>query len=355
MLTPSERLIRRNNNMDAIRYVLMLFVFLSHYDVLCEYFLPAFGLGYWRVSCFFALSGFLLFRTYEKNSSFKSFVVRRARRLLPPYMLVVILCAVFMVFVSDCPASEYYFSAHWWKYTICNLLFLNFLEPSLPGVFTGSGFEIDAVNGALWTMKIEWCLSLTVPLFEWLMRRFRGGLRARNIISLSIVLVSVGYTLLFDHLYYATEQEIYNILGRQIFGQLSFFYVGALIYFNFERFLRYKFLIFGCILGLIAAGTLSHELSLGLMPFTAAGLVLFFSFTGRWGHYFSRHDNVSYDMYLFHYPLIQLGVYFGVRDLPAGVGFAIVFGVTVLMALASWNLVGKHFIPSRHPKSVKNR
>ena len=87
----------------------------------------------------------------------------------PAYFTVVMLCAIGLVAVSSLNVADY-FSTAWTKYVVANLLFLNFLHPTLPGVFEGN--KIPEVNGALWTLKIEVLFYLSVPVFVFLFRRF---------------------------------------------------------------------------------------------------------------------------------------------------------------------------------------
>ena len=61
----------------------------------------------------------------------------------------------------------------------------------------------------------------------------------------------------------------------------------------------------------------------------------------------ARHDNVSYDMYLFHFPILQLCVYFGLPELGVVVSFVVALLATVVLSLLSWNLVGKRAMSFR--------
>ncbi len=70
---------------------------------------------------------------------------------------------------SQLSAADY-FSVDWLKYVAANLLFLNFIHQDLPGLFSIN--NLNAVNGALWTLKIEVMFYVCVPLFVFMMRKF---------------------------------------------------------------------------------------------------------------------------------------------------------------------------------------
>jgi peptidoglycan/LPS O-acetylase OafA/YrhL len=157
--------------MGVVRYYLALSVVMAHFSTLTgvEVWWPT--SSYDAVGGFFALSGFLVYGSYLRAPSLKTFIANRARRILPAYSFIILLCAFGLVGLSTLPAAEYFTSWHWWRYLLSNLTFLNFLCPDLPGVFSGN--EMTAVNGSLWTLKVEWMLYLTVPLVAWLIAKLR--------------------------------------------------------------------------------------------------------------------------------------------------------------------------------------
>lgn len=340
MSSIQDKFIRTNNNMDAVRYIMAFSVIMAHFNELLGFNIP------WPISSatgvggFFTLSGFLIYRSYDRHPKLLPFLRNRALRILPPYFLVVLLCAFLLVFVSTLPAREYFLSEQWLKYLLANLSFLNFLEPMLPGVFDCPGYVKSAVNGALWTMKVEWCLYLSVPVVAWICSRMHVR-RRHTLIFSSIILLSVAWSELFRWLYAETESEVYEILARQFFGQLSFFYIGALAARKLEVLLRYKWWILVGIIAGIAVMQTNGYVRVALWPIVDGLLVIWVSMVGSWGRYFSHHDNISYDMYLFHFPILQLCIYFGLPTLGCATAFAIALGATMGVSFASWHLVGR--------------
>jgi peptidoglycan/LPS O-acetylase OafA/YrhL len=107
--------------LDGIRGIAILLVIGCHYEVLARQFwgLPKFG---WiGVDIFFALSGFLitsvLLNLRGRADSFSTFYNRRCRRILPPYILMLMVMGLAAASMSD----YYLFSA---DQIVRNLFFL---------------------------------------------------------------------------------------------------------------------------------------------------------------------------------------------------------------------------------------
>lgn len=318
------------HNMDIVRYLLALAVIVAHTNSIAGYNMPFFISSFEAVGGFFALSGFLMYPNYVRHDNCIGYIGQRARRILPPYIFIVVVAALFLVVASTLPLSEYFTSKGFYAYLAANLSFLNWLHPDLPGVFRGLDFHTSAVNASLWTMKIEWCLYFSVPLFIFLLSRIKHI----SPISLAaiIIVVSILYRLYFFNLYIQTEKEIYNILSRQIFGQLSYFYCGMLIYFFKDTF-SHHLLLMGAI-GMILV-FLSRILDYGnilLNPFGISMAVMAISMMPYSIPILNTRTNISYEMYLFHFPIIQFGIFLGINTRNIWIEYLYVLGVTILLS-----------------------
>lgn len=324
-------LLRDENNLDIVRYYLSFAVLFAHFAELTgstNYF-PTASLT--AVGGFFMLSGFLVFYSYLRSKSLKQYFVRRARRILPPYIAIVLLCAVVGVFVTSLSAGEYFTSSQFWKYLGANLTFANFLQPSLPGVFEGQVSE--AVNGSLWTMKVEVLLYLSIPISAWLLARYNK--------AWVLVLIYVGsylYHLLMGHMYAETGEMIYRILQRQVGGQLLFFYSGVALLLYFDYFQRHVKWLFPIAL-VIAVASKYVDWFMAIEPLCMAIVIIGFAYNCRWFVWMRKYDNIAYDIYLFHYPIIQLVVYWGLPERNIYLALAVVVGMTIILSLVSWYFI----------------
>jgi peptidoglycan/LPS O-acetylase OafA/YrhL len=285
------------------------------------------------VKAFFVVSGFLIFMSFERSSSFSSYASKRIRRIYPAYFTVVMLCAISLVIVSSKNVSDY-FSLTWLKYIAANLSFLNFLQPTLVGVFESN--KLAAVNGALWTLKIEAMFYLTVPLFVYLFRRFSP----LPILILTYCL-SVTYTILITAVAERTGSAVYVELARQLPSQLCYFLAGAFFYYFlplFER--RVGYFLAGA--GLIFIANRFYSLPL-FEPFALATIVIFFGLFGYIGNA-GKYGDFSYGVYILHFPIIQLLLDAGWFSANHWYFLMVVVAFTLTSAVVLWHLVEKRFL-----------
>lgn len=285
------------------------------------------------VKSFFVVSGFLIFMSYERSPSLVSYAGKRLRRIYPAYVIVIILAAFGLVLVSSKEFNEY-FSLAWVKYLVVNLIFLNFLQPDLPGVFELNRYT--AVNGALWTLKVEVMFYFSVPIFVLLFRKF-----STSGILIFSYLLSVTYATMMAMLAEQTGNALYAELGRQLPGQLAYFMSGAFFFYHLPFFEKYHkaFLILGILILFI-----DHLYPLPFLePAALASVVIFFSlflYAGKFGKY----GDFSYGIYILHFPIVQIFLQYGwLRDNP-WLYLVSVISVTMLAGVAMWHLVEKRFL-----------
>ena len=161
----------KNNAFNFIRLICALIVIYEHSVILTEVkVLPCLNLRSVAVNVFFILSGFWVTLSYLRSSSVKEYAKKRCNKIFPLYFTVVILSAILLVFFSNLSAKDYFTDSEFKKYLIANLTTLNFIHPTLPGVFEGLALG-GSVIGSLWTIKIELGFYIILPLIVYLINK----------------------------------------------------------------------------------------------------------------------------------------------------------------------------------------
>lgn len=310
------------NNFDLVRFVLAMTVCLVHVGQLpgipelaafadCEALAKRVA-----VPAFFAVSGLLIMRSYERSRSLWSYLDKRARRIVPGYVIVVIGTAIALGPLSTAPA--FYFTHDWWAYIGANLATLNFLHPTLPGVFD-THWEA-AVNGALWTIKIEIGFYLLVPLLSMARRRIGAWTMVLSIFLLSAV----------------WAMAIPKPFAHQLPGQLQYFMVGAAFHYGWPWIQQRLLPIAGAAVVLL----LTHQvISIGLLyPIALGAAVLTISLAPSLGN-FGKHGDFSYGIYILHFPIVQSLIEFGIFQRSPWSGVAASIMLTVVGAMVLWHFV----------------
>jgi peptidoglycan/LPS O-acetylase OafA/YrhL len=332
--------LRHKNNFDLLRFVFAFTVLLFHsYALSREAALHVFARflsAELAIQGFFVVSGYLVFMSLENSRSVGDYFEKRVRRIYPAYFTVVAGCALLGVLVSTVPVTQY-FSADLVRYVAANLVFLNFLEPNLPGVFRAN--PMSEVNGALWTLKIEVMFYAAVPVIAWLGTRVGRG---RTLLAL--YLLAAAYVVGMDWLHRRTGNGSYLILQRQFPGQLGFFLAGAACYYYAGAIAsRWRWIVPAAAIAFFA-GQAWWPVAVLVLPAAVGALVVYAAVGMRHLGNFGKYGDLSYGIYILHFPVIQWLVSIGLyRESPFG-ALAVTIAIVLGLAFASWHLVERPFL-----------
>jgi peptidoglycan/LPS O-acetylase OafA/YrhL len=323
-------MIKRENNFDIMRLLLATVVIFFHVGRISgtSIFapLPNYFSGHLAVEGFFAISGFLIFASWERCASLGDYWMKRASRILPGYWLA----AAFCVVISFC-----YGQFHVAKFLVGNLTFLNFIGGIIPGVFANN--PEHGMNGALWTIKIEVMFYIGVPIIVWLCRRLHRDAVLWTLFALSIV--------------YRVAMADHNSLALQLPGQLSFFMIGALIHYHLRWFeANGKWITVGAALlwgAYVATGWfVFRPAAVATLTLSACLLLPVVKGPTRWGDF-------SYGTYVLHWPIIQLIIAAGLYNSHPWLALALTFIAVAIGAVLSWFFVEKPSLALAHSRRIK--
>ncbi|MEL7033949.1 MAG: acyltransferase [Pseudomonadota bacterium] len=312
------------NRFDALRLGLASMVFLYHAAVLSGFQADTSvedtlaALAELSIQGFFVISGALVYGSWQRSRGLSDYTGKRIRRLYPAYAVIILIPALISLILTFGQAGAW---QHIAQYVGANLVFLNFLQPELPGLFEDQRLSI--VNGALWTLKIEVMFYALVPLLAW------GLSKLGRAWWLAIaVLVIAGFAWREGAL--AMSHPLSEQIARQLPGQMMYFAAGMAMWRLWDLVRAHARL-------LILIGAISLVLSI-LVPALDAlrvlglfGLIAGAAFTPGPALNAARWGDVSYGVYIVHFPVVQGLVAAGLFDL---LGFAGGLTVSTLLVFA---------------------
>lgn len=334
----------RVNNFDGLRLIFAGMVVVFHVGLLSQATQLSFFYKYvsstFAVQAFFVVSGFLVTMSYDNTRSLADYVKKRILRIAPAYIVVISVAAVALVVMSELSAAQYFENSEWRSYVISNLLLSNFKQPTLPGVFTGN-YE-PAVNGSLWTIKLEVMFYCTVPFIVWAVRRI-GYKPVLAVLFLFSVIWHGGFLYISE----LHGSDFAARLAKQLPGQLAFFGGGAFAYYRTRDGLPPPSA------WLAIAGVVGYALTNGLLNTLVAPicvtLIVYWAairIPQLWSS--RRVGDFSYGLYLYHFPIAQVLIALGVFTVAPGFGMIAVCGLALLASIASWHLVEKRALKLAH-------
>ena len=280
------------------------------------------------IQAFFIISGFLTYRSYLIRPSLKEYFANRAKRIIPPYAITIIGCALLGLLLTSMSIREYLASTHLLRYLTANLCFLNFVEPTLPGVFQSN--PLPAINGALWTIKVELLFYCLLPFVVMLMQRSKA-----TAVLVALYVLSAIYDFAFLLLYNHTGTEIYELLRRQIGGQFMFFFAGMSVWHFYERIMNHWRSILLVAIAIVVADFFTPVVRY-VHPLAYALVIIILSVKIKSLRSFNRLPKITYEIFLIHFPIIQMLVALGIVHRAGTVCSAILF-IAILLPSA-WGL-----------------
>lgn len=323
----------RDNALNMLRLVLALLVVFSHAQILAGVGdgVVVYGqhLGSWAVVGFFGISGYLITGSRTRSNA-GTYLINRVARIFPGFLVSLVFVALVLgpvAHVIEKGALDGYFST---PPTPLDFIYSNiFLRVGYYNIGTTLSQVPypSAWNGSLWSLYYEfWCYIIIGVFMSWAFIRKRAWPTA-FLFAVSL-LAHAGIGRLNPYLGNNAE------LALLIF-MLPYFLGGALIYQ-----LRDRLPMRGWIaaIALVAAWVLIAFIpSFGKQAAAPAlaYLVLYLGAVLPSPRIVQVHD-VSYGVYIFHFPVIQLLILLGVNRLGFVPLLLIALALTLVLATASW-------------------
>lgn len=339
--------VRRDNCFDFLRYLFAFSLILVHFCTLTE--TEQFWLisGQTRVKAFFTITGFLVVYSFLRHDNLKIYASKRIRRIMPAYIIVILFCWIVCIFLTPLSLESYFSQSQTWQYLVANLTMMNFLQPSLPGVFADC--NEPSVNGSLWSMKFEALFYILIPFMVLLMRKY-----SKLKVLLSVFIFHIVYHALFDYLEdNYPEKTIYSAIHHASFNTMIYFFSGTALILYFDFFCRHvKVLLPLCATLLVLTNFDRFYMLNYVEPLLFSAVIIGVAYFCKPLNFLHHYDNISYGLYLYHYPIIQTIVHFGLHKQNIWLAFLLTISLTILFATVSWRLIEKPIL-KRKPSHQK--
>lgn len=332
----------RHNNFNLIRLLAALQVLavhaLNHFDitgpvVTALKLVPG-------VPVFFILSGYLIFDAYDRSRAkgLRVFARNRALRIFPALWLCVLL-ATAMVWATGYLGTQHAGAGHFAAWLLGQASILQFYNPPFM-----RGFGVGVLNGALWTISVELQFYLLTPVLYWLVTRHR--------VAVVLLLAASVATNLFLRIHYDWTDLRIKLVSVSFLPWVFMYLLGMLVSARkavLEPFLQRLppwLVALAYCLSMVTIGDYAANASNAINPVSVVlvGMLLFgmarrdLRLPQRFTDFVRRND-LSYGIYLYHMPVINLALYLALfPDTPlVRVAFAGV--VSILLAGLSWFLL----------------
>ena len=331
-----------NNNFGFLRLLFAVLVIFAHApDALDgnknrELMFSIFGsmtLGDLAVSGFFMISGYLILMSYQRSSSFKSYITKRILRIYPGFIVSTLFCYFCVVPLAQNWQFLAKFDAWFWLKSWLKMMIL--VPPWAGDVFTT---PVPSLNEPAWTIRYEFLCYLILPLISYFfkdkIKNYLYLLTALLVAMFMLKNLNVNYTLPkpFDY----EIDPFLRVFSAYLMGSI-FYLLRDKIVFNA------KYTIISTLILLI----LLFSKPFAYIALNTLGAYLLFHFALHYKNQFlstiGSKTDFSYGIYLYAWPVQNLIIqkYPAIHPLILSL---IVLAIAGVFALISWHWVEKPFL-----------
>lgn len=351
---------KTQNSYTFLRHLLAVSVLVSHVfgstPGFEEIMVGNFSLGTLAVYCFFTISGYLVIPGLILNG-IKQYLINRFSRIYPGYLFVMFLTSLIFYpiwrFQSQVAIFDWNTSA---KYIIKNIVLVPQAATDVDSSWNSlSGYPWKSllpsvVNGSIWTLPLEISAYLTLCLLLLISMIFKKY-DFKNIVLIFFSIIwclSIISSILYPELAIHHETKIEQLATKWPY-LLAFMTGASLRLLKFKSISQLKVLILSC---LILVG-LQNILVWSLIG--SVGLTVLILRLGDSNVFakFNRNRDISYGIYLYHFPVIQVLSGFEIFAFSFGLKLFYTFLFTVVLAFMSSVLVeipSQNYVKSRFNK-----
>lgn len=333
------------NNIQWLRLIFALQVLISHLSGHLGLKIPYWIGNFPGVPAFFFVSGFLIYGSYSKESG-SSYARNRFLRIFPGLLAVTIGGACIVLYFKG--VGDLFYNYKIYMLWIASQITL--VQAYAPSHFldVGTGY----VNGSLWTITVEIIFYFMVPFIFYFQQKSKYAVILLSIVSFIIYACAN----ILDITLWGTR-SVYGALAMTPIAWGWMFGIGIWARLNFSAiypYLKYAPILFIPIFIMAVINSIGNPFigsqgnHLGVFYFIPLSfLILWASFVIRLPQ---LRPDFSYGLYIWHMPIINLVI---AAQLQSRVLWA--FGLTWLMAIASWYLVERPCIALKDRKVSPSR
>lgn len=282
--------------------------------------------GALAVHGFFAISGFLITRSWLRSSGIVSYLSKRVRRIYPGF-IVASLVSILIAYSAATHRTTFLSWVHPSRDAMRTILLS---QPKTPPAFSGNHFT--DCNGALWTIRYEFTCYLAVMAL---------GARRRPRLILALFAMAIAAHIVQEHAAPEALPSEFFFAFPFVWCRLGCYYLAGMAFEAWEARIPMRPWIAALAAVLVAAGVAS---GLGALVLPTAGTYLmFYAALGAPAIRLPWRADISYGMYLYGWPIQMLLTWHHPGISPLGLTLATV-PIVAALATISFYLVERPFL-----------